>query len=108
MFRPLSLATVIAISLTVSAPSVRAGDSTPLIDTRQDRQKDRITDGAKSGALTGKEARKFVRGQKRIRKMEENTAADGVVTKGERRRIRRAQKRQSANIFRKKHNRRHR
>ncbi len=108
MFRLLCLAVSCAISLAISAPSVQAGDSAPVIDKRMENQKNRIKDGVKSGSLTKKEARNLARRQKRIHKMEKDAAADGEITDEERRRLRRAQKRQSANIYRKKHNRRQR
>lgn len=104
MFRLLSLATVCALTLTISTPSVQADDSAPLVDKRQARQAGRIVDGAKSGELTRREARSLVRGQKRIRRMKRRAAEDGEITDEERRRIRRAQRRQSADIYRKKHN----
>jgi polyhydroxyalkanoate synthesis regulator phasin len=108
MFRLLCLAAVCAISLTISAPSVRADDSTPVIDKRHDRQKDRIKDGVRDGELTKKEARDLAKGQKRVRRMKKRAAEDGEITAKERRRIHRAQKRQSGKIYRKKHNRRNR
>jgi len=106
MFRILCIATTCAIALTISAPTVRADDSTPRIDRRQENQKARIKEGVKSGELTRKEARNLARGQRRINRMEKDAAADGVITKKERRQLRRTQDRQSANIYRKKHNRR--
>ena len=106
MVRFLCSAAACGIGLTISATSVQAGDSTPVIDKKQETQKNRIKDGIKSGSLTRKEARNLARRQKRIHDMEKNAAADGAITDEERRRIRRAQKRQSANILRKKHNRR--
>ena len=108
MFRSLCLAAACAISLTISAPSVQADEATPLIDKRLEHQKDRIKQGVKSGELTRKEAGALIHGQKRIHRMKKNAAADGEITDQERRRIRRARKRQSAKIYRKKHNRRNR
>lgn len=108
MFRLLCLAAACAIGLTISASALQAGNSTPVIDKRQDNQKKRIKEGVKSGSLTKKEARNLARRQKHIQNMEKNAAADGKITNKERRRLRRVQKRQSANIYRKKHNRRNR
>lgn len=108
MFRLLCLTAACAISLTISAPSVHADESTPVTDKRQKHQRDRIVDGVRDGELTKGEVRDLAKGQKRIRRMKRRAAEDGEITDKERRRIRRAQKRQSGKIYRKKHNRRNR
>ena len=77
--------------------------STKRIDKRQDNQERRIEQGAKSGALTEKEAARLEKGQKRVQRMEDKAVADGKVTAKERRRIEHAQDQQSKKIYREKH-----
>jgi hypothetical protein len=94
----------ILTSLLVSA----ALAGTPRIDRREARQHARIASGRHSGALTRPEAARLRAGQRHVHRMERRAGRDGVVTRGERRRIERAQDRQSRAIYRLKHNRRHR
>ncbi len=87
------------------AAPVWAQTATPGVDTRQERQQQRIDQGVASGELNQREAARLNRQQDRIGKMEERAKADGVVTKGERRAIHNAQDRASRNIAREKHDR---
>jgi len=89
-----------AVSLT--ALEVQAG--TPRVDRRQANQTERIRDGVRSGQLTRGETRRLVRGQAHVRRMEHRAKADGVVTPGERARLRQAQRVQSRHIARARHN----
>ena len=70
---------------------------------RQENQQRRIEAGEKSGQLTPKEAARLEKGQARVQKMEDKAVADGKVTTKERARIERAQDKQSARIYRQKH-----
>ena len=74
-------------------------------DVQRDvNQQKRIQNGMDSGALTNREAGKLERGQARVNGREANAAADGHVGAREERGIQRSENRQSAHIFRKKHN----
>ena len=74
-------------------------------DVRRDvDQQKRIQNGMDSGALTNREAGKLERGQARVNGREANAAANGHVGAREQRGIQRSENRQSAHIFRKKHN----
>jgi uncharacterized membrane protein YebE (DUF533 family) len=84
-------------------PAFAQTQSTPRIDTRQERQETRIERGEKSGQLTPKEAAKLEKGQAHVQKMENKAVADGKVTKKERAKIEKAQDRQSQKIHREKH-----
>jgi hypothetical protein len=84
-----------------------AQTSTPRIDARQDRQEARIERGARSGALTEREAAKLERGQTHVQNMENKAVADGSVTNREKARIEHAQDVQSQRIYREKHDRQH-
>lgn len=79
--------------------------ATPGIDQRQANQERRIDQGVASGELNARETARLDRGQQRVDNMENQAKSDGVVTKGERARIHAAQDRQSARIYRQKHDR---
>ena len=84
----------------LSASSQRAqADTQRNIDQQQ-----RINNGVKSGALTNHEAASLERGQAHVDKREARAGANGHVSAGEQRRIARADNRQSARIYNKKHN----
>ncbi|MDO9118333.1 MAG: hypothetical protein Q7U39_10265 [Nitrospira sp.] len=76
---------------------------TPVIDQRQANQEKRIDQGIASGQLNEREANRLNKQQEHINKIEDKAKADGVVTKGERARIDRAQDRASRHIAREKH-----
>lgn len=73
------------------------------IKQTQKNQAKRIKQGVKSGELTKREARKLVQGQKKVNRMKKNAKADGVITKRERVKIKKEQKKQSAKIYKQKH-----
>ena len=83
-----------------TTPSDKAGAR---IDARQTEQQKRIDAGVKSGELNTKEAARLQKGQAHVQNMEDKAKADGKVTKGEARAIEKAQDRQSAKIYREKH-----
>ncbi len=74
--------------------------STPGIDKRQAEQQKSIGEGAKSGQLTDKEAKRLQKGEKRVQKMEDKAVADGKVTKKEGKKIEHTQDQQSKKIAR--------
>ena len=71
---------------------------------RNVNQQQRIAKGINNGSLTNHEVGSLERGQAHVDRKEANAAADGHVGKAEQRNIQRAENRQSARIFRKKHN----
>ena len=84
----------------LSASSQRAqADTQRNIDQQQ-----RINNGVKSGALTNHEAASLERGQAHVDKREARAGANGHIGAGEQRRVARADNRQSARIYNKKHN----
>ena len=88
--------------LAALAAAPPAGAAT-VIDQRQANQERRIDQGIQSGQLTEREADRLQRQQDHIQNMENKALADGNLSKGERRRIRRAQNRASRQIWRQKH-----
>ncbi len=57
----------------------------------------------KSGELNAKETERLQKGQVRVQKMEDKARADGKITQKEAAGIEHAQDRQSAKIYREKH-----
>ena len=97
----------VVLGLVLAMPFVAQAQTpaTPRVDQRQANQEARIEQGAKSGALTPKEAARLEKGQDRVEKMEDKAKADGKVTPKERAHLANAQDRQSARIARQKHDR---
>ncbi len=91
----------------VMAFAAQAQTATPRIDKREDRQEDRIQQGAASGTLTARETQRLETEQARIDRMQNRAAADGQVTQKERAKITAVQNEANRDIRRKKHNRRH-
>jgi len=84
----------------LSASSQRAqADTQRNIDQQQ-----RIATGVKNGSLTNREAASLERGQSHVDRREARAGADGHVGAAEQRAIARADNRQSARIYNKKHN----
>ena len=76
--------------------------NTPVVDKREDVQKERIKDGVKSGELTKPEAKKLVKQQRNIKKTEAKAKSDGEVTAAERAKLDRKQDRASRKIAKQK------
>lgn len=70
---------------------------------RNINQQQRIEQGVQSGALTTREAGKLERGESRVDSAQARAGADGKVGPREQRRVQRAEKRQSRQIYREKH-----
>ena len=80
-----------------------AQTATPVVDKREDNQKDRIRDGVKSGELTKAEAHRLRKGERHIERTEAKAKADGVVTPAERAKLDKKQDRESKRIYKQKH-----
>jgi uncharacterized membrane protein YebE (DUF533 family) len=101
----MNIKTVIAAAA-LAALSVGAfaqSTATPAADKRQANQEKRIEAGEKSGALNATEANRMQKQQNAVDKVEANAKADGVVTKGERAKIHKVQKKTSQDIYKQKH-----
>ena len=88
----------------LTAGLVNAQTQTTKVNQRQGNQKDRITEGVKSGELTKKETKNLVLQQRDIRRTKKVAKADGVVTRKERVVIHSKQNSANRNIKRKKKN----
>lgn len=76
---------------------------TPRIDKREANQERRIEQGKESGQLTDREAARLERAEDRLNANEEKAKADGVVTAGERAKLRTEARNTSKRIARQKH-----
>ena len=97
------LATTAAAALAQTPPAGAA--STPGVDARQQRQAARIEQGAASGQLTHREARRLHREQRAIANAEAQAKADGTVTRAERRHLQHRQDHAGQHIRQQKHDR---
>ncbi len=97
------ISTMIAVTGLLSIGQAIAG--TPVLNERQHNQKHRIMQGVNSGELTKKEARRSIKGQAQLQRMEYRAKSDGVVTRKERGRLHHKANKESARIFKNKHDR---
>jgi hypothetical protein len=74
------------------------------IDRRQDRQWSRIQNGIDSGELSRREARRLIKQQNRIDRLEDRFERDGYYSPREKRKMERVLDRASRKIKRAKHN----
>jgi len=98
-----SLALTAALVFTSSAAFAQSGAT---IRDRKDNQQDRIGQGVRSGQLTPREAGRLERQESRLnREAHQMRARDsGHLTRRDRRILSRQQNRESARIYRDKHN----
>jgi hypothetical protein len=80
-----------------------AQTATPGVTEKQVNQHQRIKEGRQSGELTKKEARRLRAREAKIQRNKRIAKSDGVVTKQERKKIHREQRRTSRAIYRQKH-----
>jgi hypothetical protein len=71
---------------------------------RNVNQQQRIEQGETSGSLTNREAGSLEHGQAKVDRKEANAAANGHVSAKEQKGIQKAENKQSARIYKKKHN----
>lgn len=96
---------ILAVALMVSLAGVAvAQPGTRCLERRAARQELRIRQGVRAGQLTRREAVRLRQGQRHIRRMELRARAEGRMGPRERVRLHRALDRQSARIWRLKHN----
>ena len=81
-----------------------AAQAGPRMARRQAGQCQRIERGLRCGQLGPREARRLVRGQRHVRRMELRARADGRIGPRERVRLNRALDRQDCRIYRLRHN----
>ena len=94
-----TLSLVFAFALAASAQT-----NTPLVDQRQQNQKEKIAKGLYSGDLSAKETVKLLNQQRDIRQFEKQAKSDGNVTFMERLRLHHKLYKSGQNIRNKKNN----
>jgi hypothetical protein len=94
---------IMSFLVVITVFSAKAQSTTPVVDQRQDNQKDRIEGGVKSGELTRRETRKLAKDQRELKRMERRAKADGEVTNKERARLQQKENQNSRAIRRQKH-----
>ena len=92
----------VILIMTFAAP-VFAGPKSPGVDRREHKQKQRIKQGVKSGALTKEEGRALTAEQKAIRVKEREMKSDGSLTREERKELHHDLNEASKNIAEQKH-----
>ena len=92
----------VILIMTFAAP-VFAGPKSPGVDRREHKQKQRIKQGVKSGALTKDEARALSAEQRAIRAKEREMKSDGPLTREERKELHQDLNEASKNIAEQKH-----
>jgi hypothetical protein len=100
----MNIATTVLTASIVSLFAAAAGaQNTGTIVQRNVNQQERIEKGLQSGALNTREAARLEREQAQIERMESRALKDGKLTDAEKARIKTAQDRASADIYREKH-----
>ena len=99
----ITLRTLIAAAGVAVAFSASAQTATPNIDQRQANQQARIEQGKATGTLSKREAARMEAGQAKVQGMKQAAAADGKVTRAERKAIQKEQNKQSRRIHSQKH-----
>ena len=82
---------------------IKAQTATPVINSRQVKQQERIEEGVENKQLTKKETARLEREQRKIRAEKRVAKADGNVSPREKRILKRDQNRASRDIYREKH-----
>lgn len=95
-------ALIVSLTLAIGGAAF-AQTATPNLDKREAKQQARIDQGVASGRLTPKEAARLEKREAKLAANEQAAKADGVVTRKERRRLQRQANRDSAAIYRQKH-----
>lgn len=98
-----TLRTALAAAALAAAFGANAQTATPNIDQRQANQQARIEQGKATGTLSKREAARMQAGQAKVQGMKVAAAADGKVTRAERKAIQKEQNKQSRRIHRQKH-----
>lgn len=93
----------LVLAVILAAPVLATGAETSVLDQAQQSQRARIAQGIHSGQLTRPETRYLVRQQARLHRHEAAARSDGIVTPGERHRLREHSRHTSRSIYRQKH-----
>ncbi len=92
------------VFLAAAGTAAAQSNATPNLDKREANQQKRIAQGINSGQLTSAEASRLEAREAKLNADEARAKSDGVVTKKERAKLQGEANRDSAAIYRKKHN----
>lgn len=95
---------IVVLALVFVASLALAGTDSPIINDRQQTQKDRIKEGTASGELTKGEAKTLKNDEKNIQSEKKTMKSDGKFTKTERKDVKKQLNKESKKIYRLKHN----
>lgn len=98
-----SMTLTMVAALLLTATVADAGTRDPGVNARQQNQRGRIQQGARSGELTRHETRHVAQSQRDIRQLERAYKSDGTLTGAERRDLHHEQNQASRDIYRQKH-----
>ena len=101
MKSPMTLTMGLALLMTVSIAGAGVRDLG--VNARQHNQRDRIHEGARTGALTRRETRSLAEGQRDVRQLERAYKSDGKLTGAERADLHHEQNQASRDIYGQKH-----
>jgi hypothetical protein len=100
----LALTVVAGASFAQTTPPAATGSTaTPVLDQRQANQQARIDQGVASGQLTAKETNRLDKREAKLQADKTAAKADGKLTRAERRKLRREANKDSAAIYKQKH-----
>ena len=106
MFKKIAfIASALVVAATAFAQTAPATQTKPSVDARQANQEQRIQQGVDSGRLTTAEAARLQKGETRIDAAQSRVAADGTVTKQEKKHLVKLTQRESQAIYKQKHDR---
>ena len=94
----------VAMAQTAVAPMAKSPTATLVIDKTQANQVKRVDQGVASGQLTAKETNNLDKREAKLQSDKMAAAADGKVTRAERRKLKREADKDSKAIYAKKHN----
>ena len=100
--------TIFLAAAMVSGAFISTAHAQETIGEKSRNERQRIEQGVKSGELTRNETRNLISGERDIHRDIRAAKADGVVTRRERKHIRRDERKESRRICRSRHNHRQR
>lgn len=92
------LVCILFFALSVPTASIAKDQHSQRVDKRQTEQRQRISEGVKTGELTRNEESRLREGQRRIQQLENRALSDGQISTSEARQINRIQDRESRRI----------
>lgn len=99
-----SIIAAILVAMTAGMSATTASAGVAWVDKQQLNQTMRILHGVADGSLNRRETHSLLQGQRKINRTERRFLRDGILTRQERRKLRRMLRRQDERIWWKRHN----